>query len=86
MLSMNLPIDEILSDILNTLISKQGVPMSDIKELFCDNDYADRISGLIKQELENHKMGSVRVSTKTYDKLKHYIVEKKSKKEASKYI
>ena len=77
--TMNLPIDEILSEIINTMTTKGGVPMADVRALFCDNDYADQISNLIKQELANNKSGAVVVHKRTFDALCKMVESRKSK-------
>ena len=79
LLSMNLPIDEILSEIINTMTTKGGVPMTDVRAIFCDNDYADQISNIIKQELANNKSGAVVVHQRTFDALYKMVESKKSK-------
>lgn len=71
----NLPIDEILSEIINTMTSAKGTPMADLKAIFCNNHYADRISELINIELNNHKKGATSVNEDTYKKLSQMINE-----------
>ena len=75
----NIPIDEILSELINKSTIELRIHLSDIKELFCDNDYADSISELIQNELQYYKSGVTHVRDETILNLKKMVEDRKTR-------
>ena len=80
MSSTNLPIDEIINEILHHSFGK-AISTSDINELFCDNDYANEISDLIQAELKDYKIGISPVKKETFRKLERMVQNRKERLE-----
>lgn len=78
--STNLPIDEIINEILHHSFGK-AISTSDINELFCDNDYANEISDLIQAELKDYKIGISPVKKETFKKLERMVQNRKERLE-----
>lgn len=78
MSNTNLPIDEIINEILHHTFEK-AISTSDINELFCDNDYANKISDLIQAELEDYKIGISPVKKDTFKKLESMVQDRKER-------